>query len=148
VRPGTCGSSGLSGFDWFTSAAQFHNQKGEHFDMSRRSLPLFLAIMALTAMSVSVWAKNDSGDTITANLKLTATTTVGTMKLAPGEYKVIADGSKAKFQQGSKVVAEVPCTLKDFTGKINQTTFVIDNNQLTEIQISGKTKAIEFSSGM
>ena len=116
--------------------------------MSRRSLPLFLAIMALTAMSVSVWAKNDSGDTITANLKLTATTMVGTTKLAPGEYKVIADGSKAKFSQGSKVVAEIPCTLKDFAGKINETTFVIDNNKLTEIQVSGKTKAIEFSSGM
>jgi hypothetical protein len=146
--PGPCGSSGLSGFDRFTSAAQYQNQKGEQFFMSRRSLPLFLAIMALTVMSVSVWAKNDSGDTITANLKLTATTTVGTTKLAPGEYKVIADGSKAKFQQGNKVVAEIPCTLKDFTGKINETTFVIDKNQLTEIQVSGKTKAIEFSSGM
>ena len=88
--------------------------------MSRRSLPLFLAIMALTAMSVSVWAKNDSGDTITTNVKLTATTTVGTTQLAPGDYKVIADGSKAKFQQGNKVVAEIPCTLKDFSGKINR----------------------------
>lgn len=116
--------------------------------MFRRSLPLFFAIMALTAMSVSVWAKNDSGDTITANLKLTATTTIGTTKLAPGEYKVIADGTKAKFQQGNKVVAEIPCTLKDFNQKINETTFVIDNNKLTEIQVSGKTKAIEFSSGM
>ena len=104
--------------------------------------------MALATMSVSVWAKNDSGDTITANLKLTATTTVGTTKLAPGEYKVIADGSKAKFEQGNKVVAEIPCTLKDFNGKIDQTTFVIDKDKLTEIQVSGKTKAIEFSSGM
>jgi hypothetical protein len=116
--------------------------------MSRRLLPLFLAIMALTTVSVSVLAKNDSGDTITANLKLTATTTVGTTQLAAGEYKVIADGSKAKFQQGNKVVAEVPCTLKDFNGKINETTFVLDNNKLTEIQVAGKTKAIEFSSGM
>jgi hypothetical protein len=115
--------------------------------MSRRSLPLFLAIMALTAMSVSVWAKNDSGDTITANVKLTATTNVGTTKLAPGQYKVIADGSKAKFEQGNKVVAEVPCTLKDFNGKIIDTTFVIDHDQLTEIQVSGKSKAIEFASG-
>jgi hypothetical protein len=143
--PGTYCSSG---FDRYTSAALFQNQKGEHFFMSRRSLPIFLAIMALTAMSVSVWAKNDSGDTITANVKLTATTTVGTTKLAPGNYKVIADGSKAKFQLGNKVVAEVPCTLKDFTGKINETTFVIDHDQLTEIQVSGKTKAIEFSSGL
>jgi hypothetical protein len=116
--------------------------------MSRRSLPLFLAIMALSVMSVSVWAKNDSGDTITTNLKLTATTTIGSTQLAPGDYKVVADGSKAKFQQGSKVVAEIPCTLKDFSGKINQTTFVIDNNKLTEIQVAGKSKSIEFSSGM
>ena len=116
--------------------------------MSRRSLPIFLAIMALTAMSVSVWAKNDSGDTITTSVKLTATTTVGTTTLAPGEYKVIADGSKAKFEQGGKVVAEIPCTLKDFSGKINATTFILDNDKLTEIQVSGKTKAIEFSSGM
>jgi hypothetical protein len=104
--------------------------------------------MAATAMSVSVWAKNDSGDTITANVKLTTTTTVGTTKLAPGDYKVVADGSKAKFEQGNKVIAEVPCTLKDFAGKINETTFVIDHDQMTEIQVSGKTKAIEFSSGM
>ncbi len=115
--------------------------------MSRRSLPLFLAIMALSTVSVSVWAKNDSGDTITANLKFTETTTIGSTQLAPGEYKVIADGSKAKFQQGSKVVAEIPCTLKDATGKVNDTTFIIDHNKLTEIQVSGKSKMIEFSSG-
>jgi len=116
--------------------------------MSRRLLPFFLAIMALAAINVSVWAKNDSGDTITTNLKLTTTTSVGTTKLAPGEYKIIADGSKAKFQQGKKVVAEIPCTLKDFTGKINETTFTIEHDQLTEIQVAGKTKSIEFSSGM
>jgi hypothetical protein len=50
--------------------------------------------------------------------------------------------------QGSKVVAEVPCTLKDAAGKVNQTTFIIDHDKLTEIQVSGKTKMIEFSSGM
>ena len=104
--------------------------------------------MALTASSVSLWAKNDSGDTITTSVKLTSTTTVGTTKLAPGNYKVIADGSKAKFEQGSKVVAEVPCTLKDFSGKVNETTFIIDHDQLTEIQVSGKTKTIDFASGM
>jgi hypothetical protein len=116
--------------------------------MSRRSLTVLLAIMAFSVMSVAVSAKNDAGDTITANLKLTAPTTVGTTQLPAGEYKVTADGSKAKFQQNGKVVAEVPCTLKDFSGKINQTTFIIDNNKLAEIQVSGKAKAIEFSSGM
>jgi len=115
--------------------------------MSRRFLPLFLAIMALTLVSVSASAKNDSGDAITANVRFTTTTSVGSTKLAPGSYKVIADGSKAKFEQGNKVVAEIPCTLKDFAGKIIETTFIIDHDQLTEIQVAGKTKSIEFSAG-
>ena len=115
--------------------------------MSRRLLSIFVAIVALAVMSVSVWAKNDAGDTLTANVKLTATTTVGSTKLAPGNYKVVVEGSKAKFEQGSKVAAEVPCTLKDLTGKINETAFVLDRDQLTEIQVAGKSKAIEFSSG-
>lgn len=112
--------------------------------MSRRLPLFFLAIMALTVTSVSVWAKNDAGDSVTANVKLTSATTVGTTKLAPGEYKVVAEGGKAKFEQGNKVVAEVPCTLKDFTGKINATTFIIEKDQLTEIQVAGKSKSIDF----
>lgn len=100
--------------------------------------------MALGAMSVSLWAKNESTDALTTNVKLTATTTIGSTKLAAGEYKVVVDSGKAKFEQSNKVVAEIPCTLKDFTGKINNTTFIIDNNQLTEIQVAGKNKAIDF----
>ena len=103
--------------------------------------------MALTTMSVSVWAKNDAGDSITVNIKLNVATNVGSTKLAPGNYKVVADGSKAKFEQGNKVVAEVPCTLKDFTGKVIDTTFIIDHDQMTEIQVAGKSKAIEFAAG-
>jgi hypothetical protein len=101
-------------------------------------------MMALTVMSASVWAKNDSSDSLTANVKLTAPMTVGSAKLAPGNYKVVVDGSKAKFELGSKVVAEVPCTVKDFSGKINETTFVADKDQLQEIQVAGKSKTIDF----
>jgi hypothetical protein len=95
-------------------------------------------------MSVSVWAKNDTSDTITTKIKLDAATTVGTTQLAPGEYKVTADGSKAKFELKGKVVAEVPCTLKDANSKLNQSSFVLDNNKIVEIQIAGKSKSIEF----
>jgi hypothetical protein len=112
--------------------------------MSRRAFPLFLAIVALCAMAVSVWAKNDSGETITASIRLTSAASVGGTKLAPGEYKVVVEGNKAKFQQGSKVVAEVPCTVKDLTVKINTTTFVLNGDQISEIQVAGKSKAIDF----
>lgn len=116
--------------------------------MSRRSLPLYLAILAMAAMSVSVWAKNDSSDALSTSLRLTSTTSIGSTKLPAGEYKVIVDGGKAKFQQGNKVVAEIPCTLKDSSAKITETTFIMDKDQLTEIQVGGKSKLIEFSSGM
>ncbi len=112
--------------------------------MSRRAFPLFLAILALSAMSVSLWAKNDSGETITASIRLTSAASVGGTKLAPGEYKVVVEGNKAKFQQGSKVAAEVPCTVKDLSVKINTTTFVLNGDQISEIQVAGKSKAIDF----
>lgn len=115
--------------------------------MSRRLFNIFLAIMALGVASVSVWAKSDSNDSITATIKITSTTTVGSTQLAPGDYKVVVEGSQAKFEKGGKVVAEVPCTLKDLNYKAPQTEFVLDNNQISEIQVSGKTKAIELSSG-
>jgi hypothetical protein len=115
--------------------------------MSRRLFTIFLAIMALGVASVSVWAKSDSGDSITATIKITAPTTVGTTQLAPGDYKVVAEGNQAKFEQGNKVVVEVPCTIKDLNYKAPQTEFVVDNNHISEIQISGKTKAIELSAG-
>lgn len=112
--------------------------------MSRRTLSVFLAILAVAAMSVSVWAKNDAGDSLTVNVKLTAATTIGTTKLAAGEYKVVVEGSKAKFLQGGKVVAEIPCTLKDSATKVNQTSYIMSNDQLSEIEVGGKNKSIDF----
>lgn len=115
--------------------------------MSRRWLPVLFAIIALGVTGISATAKTDSSNTISATIDLFSTTTVGTTKLAPGKYKVTADASKATFEQGDKVVAEVPCTLKDVSGKIKETNFITDSGRLTEIQISGKTKTIDFSTG-
>ena len=129
----------------YASAAQFQFDEGEHFIMSRRVFPIFLAILALSAMSVSVRAKNDSGESITVSIKLTSTTSVGGTKLQPGDYKVIVDGNKAKFEKGNKSVAEVPCTVKDLSIKVNTTSFVLDHDQLAEIQVAGKSKAIDFA---
>src|SRR5882762_2851795 len=88
--------------DRHASAAQFQVQKGELTTMARRSFPIFLACMALFATSVSVRAKNDASDTITASIKLTSTTSIGAAKLAPGDYKLIVEGTKAKFEQHGK----------------------------------------------
>ena len=112
--------------------------------MSRRVFPILLAILVVSAVTVSARAKNDPSDSITASIKLTSAATVAGTKLGPGDYKVAVEGNKAKFQQGGKVVAEVPCTVKDLSIKINTTTFVLDGDQLSEIQVAGKAKAIDF----
>jgi len=96
-------------------------------------------------MSVSVSAKSDPSETITTTIKLTSTTSLGASKLAPGEYKLTVEGTQAKFMQHGKVIAEVPCTLKDLSAKAPQTSFVVDHDRISEIQVSGKIKAIEFS---
>ena len=114
---------------------------------SRRIFRAFLAIIALSAMSISVWAKNDSNNTVSATIEFTKAIKVGNTELAAGVYKVTVDGNQAKFQQGKKVVAQVPCTLKDIPSAPATTGYSLDeNSRLSEIQIKGSTKAIEFSS--
>ena len=97
--------------------------------MSRRSLTFILAIMALTVMSVSVWAKNDSGDTITANVLIKQLQMSARQSSRPANTKSSPMmEARRNSEQGNKVVAEVPCTLKDFSGKVIDTTFVMDHD--------------------
>ncbi len=122
----------------------------ERIPASRRGrlLPIFLAVLAISAMSASVWAnKAGSGNTITATIRLSAATKVGNTQLAAGEYKVIADENQAKFQKGNKVVAQVPCTLKPLSFMPKETLFVTENGGISEIQVSGSEMAIEFPTG-
>lgn len=110
-----------------------------------RLLPIFLAILVISAMTVPVWAtKVDTGNTISATIKLSAATKVGNTQLTAGEYKVIADQNQAKFQKGGKVVAQVPCTLKPLSFMPKETMFVVENGGLSEIQVSGNEMAIAF----
>ena len=116
--------------------------------MSRRPLQLFFAIMAVSAMSIPLWAKPkpSSSETIKATIEVSSSTALGSMTLAPGEYHVTATGNQVKFERDGKIVAEVPCTMKDLSSKAQQTEISVDHDRLTEIQVSGKTKAIEFGS--
>jgi secreted trypsin-like serine protease len=117
----------------------------ENFIMSRRPSLSFPVIIALAAMSLPALAKSNSKATIKTTVDLTSTTKVGSTTLAPGHYEVVVEGNQAKFERDGKTVAEVHCTLKDLSTKAQQTEATADHDQLTEIQVSGKTQAIEFS---
>jgi hypothetical protein len=113
--------------------------------MSRSTIPFFLVIIALAAMSLPVLAKPNTNLAIKATIDINAAMKVGSTTIAPGHYDLLVEGNQAKFEKDHKTVAEAPCTLKDLSSKAQQTEFQLNHDQLTEIQISGKTQAIEFS---
>jgi hypothetical protein len=115
--------------------------------MSRRLFSFFFAIVVLTAVTFPVWAKTDSNASIKTTITLYSKVTLGSTSLAPGHYDVTVEGNQAKFEQGGKVVAQVPCTLKTLASKAPQTQFLADQGRMTEIQVSGKTEAIDFPAG-
>jgi hypothetical protein len=115
--------------------------------MSRRLLPLFIAAVAFAVVTIPAWSKSSSSNSINVTITLAQKANVNTTTLDPGDYKVVVEGTQAKFEKDGKVIAEVPCTLKTLSTKALQTETAIDHDQLTEIQVSGKTEAIEFSSG-
>lgn len=113
--------------------------------MTRRLLPLF-TLAAVVVMAIPALAKSNSSNSLNTTVDLYSTATVNNTKLAPGEYRVIAEGNQAKFEKDGKTVAEVPCTMKTLPSKASSSEFVMDHDKITEIQVAGKTEAIEFSS--
>ena len=117
--------------------------------MTRRMSPFFIAIAVTAVLTIPSWARDNSSAALSASISLDSTATINNTNttLEPGEYKVVAEQNQAKFEKNGKVVAEVPCTLKTLPGKAAHTEFIVDQGRLLEIQVSGKTEAIEFSSG-
>jgi hypothetical protein len=83
---------------------------------------------------------------LSTSIDLTSATKIQNTQLQPGQYKVIAEGNEAKFEQDGKIVAQVPCTMKMLPNKAKQNRYELDHDRLTEIDVSGKTQAIQFGS--
>ena len=113
--------------------------------MSRRLLS-FLTVTVLIAMTLPAWARSNSADSLKATIDVSSTIHVSNKTLEPGEYTVVAEGSQAKFERNGNVIAEVPCTLKTLSNKSPYTAVLINKGRITEIDLSGKTQAIEFKS--
>jgi hypothetical protein len=119
----------------------------ENFPMSQRVSQFFLVIAVLSVMSIPVLARPSSKDSLSGTISLATAINVGNKTMNPGEYKVVVQDNSAKFEKDGKVVAETPCTLKALPSKARETFVTVDHDKLIEIQISGKTQALEFSSG-
>lgn len=113
--------------------------------MSRRVLQFSLAIAVVCVMSIPVLARPNSKESLSTTIDLITAVNIGNKMVEPGEYKVVAENNRARFEKDGKVIAQVPCTLKTLPAKAHDTEVAVDSNQLTEIRISGKTQAMEFS---
>jgi hypothetical protein len=115
--------------------------------MTKRLLPFFVITAILAVMAIPSYARTNSNDSISATIDLDSKANLNKTALVPGQYKVVAQGNQSKFEKDGKIVAEVPCTLKNLSRKANHNEFFLDHDRLTEIRVSGKNQAIELSSG-
>jgi hypothetical protein len=114
--------------------------------MAQRTSKFALFLAAASMFTIPALAAPGSNDTVSTKITVGSNLTVASKSLAAGDYKVVVEGSQAKFMQGNKTVAEVPCTLKTLPNKAQHSDIVTDHGQLIEIDVSGKNQAINFGS--
>ena len=109
--------------------------------MSRRVLRFSLLAAAILALVIPVWAHP-----VRANISVFHPIMVGKQQLAAGTYKVVADSSEVKFEQGSKVVMEVPAHWKQEARKDEYTELVTNDKTgvLEAIHFEGKNEYLTF----
>ena len=99
-----------------------------------------LILLAALAVSFPAWAAL-AKKTVHIQHRLQ----VGDTTLAPGDYTVVVDGNEATFNQGRKVVAKVPCALKEGSEKFAQDAVIYADTAITEIRFAGQSQVITFT---
>ena len=109
--------------------------------MSRRIVYCELAIVVGLTLALPVWAKP-----LKKSIELYSPARVGNTVLLAGQYELFVDDKTAiaTFEKSNKVVAEIPYQLIRIA-KASTDAMVFDKKgELTEIDFSGKSQAIEF----
>jgi hypothetical protein len=100
-----------------------------------------LAVVAVLALSLPIWARTDS-----AQLEIDHPVTIGTQQLAPGTYNLKANDAENQINiirtSDGKSVASVPCEWVQLAQKARQTEVLFNADRVVEIDFSGKTKAV------
>lgn len=101
-----------------------------------------LAIVVGLTLAPPVWAQP-----LKKSIELYSPARVGNKALLAGQYELIVDDKTAiaAFEKNNKVVAEIPYQLVRIA-KASTDALVFDKKgELTEIDFSGKSQAIEFT---
>jgi hypothetical protein len=109
--------------------------------MKSNSLLRSLALLAVTALAVPVFAKP-----VSKVINITQSAKVGKADLQAGEYRLLIDGTKATVQKGKSVVAESEGRWEDRDTKSNYDAVLLgENGQVKEVRFSGQKRVFVFS---
>jgi hypothetical protein len=108
----------------------------------RCSVKKFLGGLAILSLALPVWARPEK--LYTAEWDLNQATTIGNTQIEPGTYTVeaYANQNTLEILRDRKVIAQVPCHWIQLPQKASQTEVETNNNQIVQVQFSGKTEAI------
>lgn len=105
-----------------------------------------LCALALAAMPLVASARPTTEDQRVEKktIQLNHAATVDGHTLKPGEYQVVVEGNKVRFEQNKMTVLTAPCDWRDMNYKpqYDSTTYSA-NNALKEIQFAGSSEALE-----
>ncbi len=113
--------------------------------MSKRVLQI-LALAAFVVMILPAQGWSKPKDSVSTTISVGTNVTVNNKTLEPGDYKVLAEGNTAKFERDGDIVAEAQFTWKTLSSKPSYSEVMTDHSRITEVDFSGKTQAIVFSS--
>jgi hypothetical protein len=108
----------------------------------RNGVKYLTTFAAVAMMSLPVWARPES-----TTLVLTAPTQIGATQLQPGQYEIRAEpkGDHLTVYREGKAVAEVPVQWIQLNKKPAQSSVVMSDNRVTEVDFGGKTDAAQIA---
>lgn len=114
--------------------------------MKRNRLCLAFAFTLLFAAALPVVAAPRDTMALTGNIlakgtfNLVASMSLGSVTLAPGEYKIIASDSQISFLLKNKIVAQAAIQWKDIE-RADSNAMVDDSGKIREIRFKGKGRS-------
>ena len=107
--------------------------------MTRSMMLRSLCVLVVLALALPALAKPFS-----TMITVTQKSTIGSLTLEPGDYKLVADDSKAKIMKGKKVLGEVSCQWTEGTQKAYVDTLIYTGDKISELRLGGKTRILKF----
>lgn len=108
----------------------------------RCSAKHYIGGLAILILALPVWARPNK--TYTAEWDASQATTIGNTQIEPGTYTVEARANQNTLDivRDGKVIAQAPCHWIQLPRKAEDTEVDTNNNQIVEVEFSGKAEAV------